>query len=229
VTGVDVWLVNAEISVDDEASFASVLDDHELARARSGHTAADRRRYVVAHGAARMILGARLGIAPDRLTWARGRHGKPTLVGLDVHVNLSHSGEFTAIAMASGRPVGIDIQTVMPSLDTVAMAWRFFAPAEAAEVAGAGTASADLFARLWARKEAVIKAAGGRLMRGLGIVVCGGESVTVDFPYEPAPGAYRVADVAAPAGYRAAVALAGVERYQVRVRPVRSAAEAAAA
>ena len=57
----------------------------------------------------------------------------------------------------------------MLSLDTIGLSARFFPPDEAAYVEAAPDARtrADRFAHLWARKEAVVKAAGGRLWPNL--------------------------------------------------------------
>ena len=87
------------------------------------------------------------------------------------------------------------------------MSTRFYPPAEATYVATGRDASAraDRFMRLWSRKEAAVKAAGGRLWPNLGIAVLGCDVVSCAEP----PGAHQVADVPAPAGFWAAVALAG--------------------
>ena len=118
------------------------------------------------------------------------------------------------MAIAVGRAVGVDIQHIAPGLDVVAMSARFYPPAEAAFVAAGGDegARADRFTRLWCRKEAVVKAAGGRLWPNLKIAVAGRGVVSCAEP----PGGHRVADVPAPAGFRAAVALAGAAPFVAR-------------
>ena len=81
------------------------------------------------------------------------------------------------------------------------MATRFF-PAD--EVAYLDGDPAGRFARLWARKEAVIKAGGGRLWRGLACRCAARRTMLVDYDATEgqvaAPGPYRVCDVAAPDG-----------------------------
>jgi 4'-phosphopantetheinyl transferase len=219
---VEVWLVDTTASDAELAAYERVLDGGERARAVGAGTEVARRRYVVAHGAMRMLLGARLGVDPAALAFIAGPHGKPALDGLGAEVNLSHSGGWAMLALSPDRPVGVDVQRVMPSLDAAAMGRRWFAPGEAAEVAAAGPAGAaaraGVFGRLWARKEAVVKAAGGRILRCSAIEV--GRSV-VDCPDGPAPGLYRVRDVPAPDGYHAAVAVAGAADVDVTLRPWR--------
>lgn len=118
-----------------------------------------------------------------------------------------------AAAVSSDRPVGVDIQHVLPGLDAVAVSVRFFPPHEARYVTAGRDASAraDRFTYLWARKEAVVKAAGSRLWPNLKIAVRSRDVVTCS---EPAS-SHRVADVEAPAGFRAAVALNGTAPFVV--------------
>jgi 4'-phosphopantetheinyl transferase len=119
-----------------------------------------------------------------------------------------------AVAISTSRPVGVDIQHLVPRLDPVALAARFFPPEEAAYVAvgpDAG-ARADRFAQLWARKEAVVKAAGGRLWPNLKIAVHGRDVVSCAEPQA----ACRVADVPAPPTFRAALALTGAASFTAK-------------
>lgn len=48
-------------------------------------------------------------LAYERLTLSKLSNGKPYLVNSNLHVSLSHSGEYLAIAL-SPTPVGVDIQ-----------------------------------------------------------------------------------------------------------------------
>ena len=112
-----------------------------------------------------------------------------------------------ALRLLAGRAVGVDIQHLVPSLDPVALSVRFF-PADEAGYVAAGpdaVARADRFGHLWARKEAVVKAAGGRLWPNLAITVHRRDVVTCADPAVPC----RVTDLPAPEGFRAAVALTG--------------------
>ena len=75
---------------------------------------------------------------------------------------------------------------------------------------------AGRFARLWCRKEACVKAHGGRLAEGLHLPVHLLGPLVVRDPAGTLPGTCRVRDVPAPAGYRAAVALSGDQPFVVR-------------
>lgn len=183
----------------------SVLDDVERARAGCLRWHADRRQYVVAHAAARHVVAQRLGIAPERVRWRRGPHGKPELDG-GPQVNLSRSGDLAAVAVCDERPVGVDVQVSATRLHPARLAARFYPADEAAYVAEAE--SADRFLRLWVRKEACAKAAGDRLLPWLSLPV----------REDRVPGPFLVADLPAPAGYHAAVALAGHGPYRTEIR-----------
>jgi 4'-phosphopantetheinyl transferase len=206
MTLVDAWPIRTREPFDE-----ALLDEEERARRDRIAAPADRQRYGAAHAAARRIVAEVLGIEPAEVRWTRTPNGKPELAGHALRVNLSHAGDHALVAVCAERAVGADLQDVVPGLDTAAMARRFFPPAEAELVAADGPGR---FAQLWARKEAVVKAAGGRLFPNLGTPVAG----------DPPPPAeldgvrYAVADVAAPPGFRAAIALAGPEPFTVRMR-----------
>jgi 4'-phosphopantetheinyl transferase len=206
---VHIWIVSVDVPSDIAAGCWDVLDDSERARAEAFLNPRDRQRFTVAHGALRILAGCELGTRPNALSWNPGRNGKPELAPpwSGLHTSLSHSADMIAAAVSRDRPVGVDIQRVMPGLDAVAVSARFFAPHEARYVAAGRDAGAraDRFTHLWARKEAVVKAASGRLWPNLKIAVRSRDVVTCT---EPAS-SHRVADVEAPAGFRAAVALNG--------------------
>jgi 4'-phosphopantetheinyl transferase len=206
---VRVWIVPVDVPPATAARCQDVLDDRERARAAAFDHPRDRQRFTVAHGALRILAGRALGTRPAALTWTAGPHGKPQLVPpwSGLHTSLSHSGDMIAAALSAARPVGVDVQHLVPGLEVVGLSARFFPPAEAGYVAAGRDpgARADRFAHLWARKEAVVKAAGSRLWSNLKIAVRSLDVVSCADPASP----YRVADVTAPPGFRAAVALTG--------------------
>jgi 4'-phosphopantetheinyl transferase len=126
------------------------------------------------------------------------------------------------LAVCGARPVGVDIQRLRDDLDVVAMSARYFTRPETSFVAAAERRAGQLarFARLWARKEACVKASGGRLMQGMALPVhparrgrAGG--MLVRGTADTLPGPYLVRDIAAPQGFRAALALEGTGAYSV--------------
>jgi 4'-phosphopantetheinyl transferase len=214
---VRVWIIPCDVPPEISARCEEVLDDGERARAAAFLAPGDRHQFIVAHGARRILVGRQLRTPAATLRWIGGAHGKPELAPpwSALRTSLSHSASLIAVATSAPRPVGIDLQHLMPGLDAIGMSARFFPPDEASYVAAAPDANtrADRFAHLWVRKEAVVKAAGGRLWPNLKIAVRDTEVIGCAEPAER----YRVTDLRAPAGYRAAVALSGTAPFEVHI------------
>jgi 4'-phosphopantetheinyl transferase len=208
----EVWLIRAAVPGSIVGVLNSLLDERERHRA-GGWRWTERRRYIVAHGVTRLVLGDRLGTLPTEIHFTYGENGKPELPGL--HLSLSHSGEFCMLALSPHRPVGVDIQQLASGVEPVSMALRYFSPEEARFVAAASPVErARRFARLWTRKEALTKAFGGRLVRELCVPV----GVTRRSVIISSPIPHRLADIRAPQGFRAAIALAGRASFRVTLR-----------
>jgi 4'-phosphopantetheinyl transferase len=214
---VQVWIIPSHVPPATLTMFAGLLDDGERARAVTFKKMNDQRLFTIAHGAVRVLAGREADTSPAAFTWIPGEHGKPELMPpwSGLHTSVSHSGDLAAVAVTTSRPVGVDIQQIVPGLDAAALSARFFPPGEASYVAaGHGRHErANRFARLWVRKEAAVKSAGGRLWPNLAIEVRGRDVVTCTRP----AGSHRVARVSAPGGYHAAVALAGPEPFAMSV------------
>jgi len=135
-------------------------------------------------------LAQRPGCAPQTLGIRRDARGRPYLTGTDgaVDVNWSHSGQALLVACAVGVRLGVDIEFQRPRRNALALAERFFAPSEAAQLRALPEAMREAaFTRLWCAKEAVLKAHGQGISYGLErlvfalegdawqLVRCGGE------------------------------------------------------
>ncbi len=173
-------------------------------RSRVGKTVVDVYRVPLAgparsgcaDAALERILAHQLGHAPRIV---RGEHGKPRLAEGALAFNVAHSGTWAVIAIAPSE-VGIDIEQHRP-LDAAVLAARYFTPAEAAAVRG----EPALFFRVWARKEAWLKA------RGVGVLAPLNE---VDV--RGAVAGWFVEDLPIAPGYSAAVA-APVPSLEIRL------------
>jgi 4'-phosphopantetheinyl transferase len=202
------------------AELEAWLDPGELSRARRLRRPADRERFVATRGLLRELLGRELGLAPEAVRLSLTEGGKPFLAGADLRFNVAHSGSRSAIALASGCEVGIDVERLREDLDLVAVAPRTLSPPElrAWGALAEGERRRAFFAA-WARKEAYLKARGEGLRLGL-------ESIEVS--PGPAPGVALARETAAPAppwavrdldagpGYAAAVCAPGTD-WELRV------------
>jgi 4'-phosphopantetheinyl transferase len=199
---VHVWSIDTVGRPPAVAHLATLLDDDERRRADALLCADERLRFLVTHGAARILVGRHLGVPPDQLRWRYGPNGKPELAG--VRVSLSHSGDRALLALTDRRAVGVDVETLPPDRTAVRLAARFFPDAEARFVAaGRRGEQAGRFARLWVRKEACVKAAGARLVEGLPLPVHSRDVVAVGADR------YLLRDLAIAPDCRAALAVAG--------------------
>jgi 4'-phosphopantetheinyl transferase len=153
--------------------WSAALDDDARAEAcrpvLSGdeHARADRfafehltRRYIIAHGFLRDVLGRYLGAPAADVPFATGEHGKPCVPGAELQFNLSHSGDLAVCAVTLGRAVGVDVEFIRPVEELDAIVGRFFAAGEGARIRAAADRERAFF-ECWTRKEAYIKAVGG--------------------------------------------------------------------
>lgn len=139
-----------------------VLDENERARAARMATPLLRRRFAAAHGATRQVLGAMLGVDAGRLRFLAGVHGKPSLSVPDacgIHFNLSHCRGRALLAVAD-TDVGVDLEGWIER-DTARLAADVLTDSELADFdACPPDRQPRELARLWAAKEALLKACG---------------------------------------------------------------------
>ena len=146
----------------------ALLDDVELGRRRSYVREQDQARFTLAAVLLRLVAGSRLGVAPgdvdvDRTCDACGEpHGRPRLPSTELHLSVTHSGDFAAVATTAAGPVGIDLEVVRP-FDHRPLVNEVLAPEELD-----GDTSLEEFFTYWTRKESVLKATGA----GLRVPMC---------------------------------------------------------
>ena len=159
----EVHVVLVDLTDFELATFASILDADECRRAASFRSRDDRDRFIASHVAFREVVGAVLHKPPADVRWSIGGNNKPLVVGSTLGVNLSHSGERAAIALAWRRDVGVDIEQVR-ELDDLEPAAVAFSRAEHRELLSyQGDGRRDAFYRVWVGKEAFLKARGDGL------------------------------------------------------------------
>jgi 4'-phosphopantetheinyl transferase len=156
---VDVWLIHLPENLQGEALS---LSPDESARAARFVFDRDRARFSVAHSALRDILSRYTLQLPLAIQLRTGEKGKPYLADYPAtRFNLSHSGCWAMVAVASRREVGVDIECIRAERSTGGIADRFFAPAEVRELMETPEERrVSAFFNCWSRKEAYIKARG---------------------------------------------------------------------
>lgn len=149
--------------------FLAQLQPDEIARANRFYFERDHKRFVIARGFLRLLLGRYLAGDPARLVFSYGEYGKPSLESERVlRFNMSHSHEMALYALTEGREIGVDVERVRADFTSDDIARRFFSPFEVASLDALPIAErVDGFFRCWTRKEAYIKATGRGLSQGL--------------------------------------------------------------
>ncbi len=171
VVTVQVWVI---LTRDPEPScldqFLAYLSPAERHRSHSIRHALTQRNFLVGRGCLRYLLGRCLGQPPASLSFTYGPQGKPSLGqgngGLEF--NLSHSGDYVAIAIADRR-VGIDLEQVRTLTALPALCKRCLSPGEQTSLLTLPEPQATLqFFRYWTAKEAYLKGVGVGLSQPMG-------------------------------------------------------------
>jgi 4'-phosphopantetheinyl transferase len=162
---VHVWRVGLAPDASCVERLRCSLSADESQRAARFYFEPDRRRFIVARGALRDILGRYLGMAPSELSFCYSFYGKPALARVPgeekLRFNVTHSHELALVAVTRDREVGVDLEYLRPDIACEEIAERFFS---ARERAGLRALPAEVkhqaFFNCWTRKEAYIKAHG---------------------------------------------------------------------
>lgn len=136
----------------------------------------------------RLLLGGYLGCPGRDVRLVRNAAGKPMLdspdgaaAASDLAFNLSHAGDWLAIAVARGLEPGIDIESLRRALRWRRLAQRWFPLSEARAVECAESPARE-FLRRWTAREAMIKAMGDTLAASLARIQL--DSVDADRPMQ---------------------------------------------
>jgi 4'-phosphopantetheinyl transferase len=128
-----------------------------------------------------MALSRYLDQPASELALTTGTFGKPRLAGESpLRFNLAHSAGLAVMAFATVSEVGIDLEAVTGTeICAESIATGYFTPEEAALVRRARSmdTQARIFLRLWARKEAILKAAGCGLLSTLDSIDVAGSNI----------------------------------------------------
>ena len=143
-----------------------------------------------AHVLLREVLGRATLTSAAHVRIRTGESGKPSVDG--VEFSLSHTGSVVLIGLGD-LPLGVDVEKI-PEERTVDQVGSSFHPRETAELLDLPVDERpEAFARVWVRKEALLKAIGTGLSRGISRDYVGAGTV----PGTPVAG-LRIHDLALP-------------------------------
>lgn len=211
-----VWAVRLRVTPEVWSEMWAALVPDERQRAEAFHFDDPRRRFVVARGALRRLLGEYLNLPPGTIELTFDDHGKPRLAvshsGTDLHFNLSHSGDLALVVVTACCEVGIDVEQVRNVGHMEQIARRFFHPAEVDQVLTTSLATRnEAFFRCWTAKEAVLKGIGTGILGSLSsfeVPVSEHPAAWIETPTAPleTPSRCWLQQLSPCAGYKAAVA-----------------------
>jgi len=139
----------------------ALLSSDERARADSFYFEQDRRCYLAAQAALRLLIARYTGESPGSLAIRKEPNGRPILENFALHISLSHSGNLVLIALSSAAPVGVDVEEIRGIPDLMAIAQSHFSMTEIEAITRlAPSQRATAFFVTWTRKEAFVKAIG---------------------------------------------------------------------
>lgn len=107
--------------------------------------------------------------AANKITFHKNKNGKLFLDNSPLFFNISHSGDFIAIAIAKDFDIGVDIENpTRANSNYLEIAERYFTREEYVALSHLqGKDQEQLFYKIWTLKEAVLKATGDGIVGGL--------------------------------------------------------------
>ena len=229
--GVDVWLSFYETldSPKWRSAFAALLTPEERARHDRLRPPLQQLEYLAAGALCRHVLSRYAAVDPAAWRFMPGEHGKPHILGPPVEpplwFNLSGTRGLVACAVSRATPtIGVDVEVIEATADTLAVAAQFFSASEAEALRALPPDEQPArFFSTWTLKEAYVKA------RGLGIAAVplqdlsfalapdGSIGLSIAPSLADDPAAWQFASIQVSADHRLAVAVR-VPAAQLRLR-----------
>ncbi len=157
-----------ELSEDEYQKWYSLMSIDKKKRVDRLRFADDKKRTVAGEMLAKIMIAKWCNISPESIIFDIGEHGKPFATQLDIHFNISHSGDMVVCAV-NDKPVGIDVEQIRP-ID-LKVAKRVFNKEELQYLFGFSPTNKDYvltenidiltrFFEIWTAKEATVKCSG---------------------------------------------------------------------
>lgn len=175
---VHLYFISLDLSADRLEKLASLLSEDEINRANRYHFPAHKRRFLVARGCLREILGSYLAINPEKVEFIYSERGKPS-INSQLQFNLSHSEEMAVCGLTLTSRIGVDLEKMRAMKDLNNLTKRFFCAKEH-ELIEKSAEKEKLFFQLWTAKEAYLKALGTGISGGLDRVEVGLDPLKLD-------------------------------------------------
>ena len=169
---IHLWCANLKRFSQAMPLLQAMLSPVERARAVKFKFPQDRDYFVIRRGLLRWLLSQYLPVPPTQHEFVRGEFGKPGLLvsrkTTSIQFNFSHSAGMAVYAITGGIEIGVDIERIRLMDDIEDIVEIFFTKGESATLRAlpAGR-KLEAFYNCWTRKEAILKATGEGIARGV--------------------------------------------------------------
>jgi 4'-phosphopantetheinyl transferase len=158
-----------------EQQFPPLPSEEEIAQAARFTHPELHQSYLKTRWAMRDILGHYLSVSPDQVQLRYAELGKPELIPraheLDLHFNLTHSGDGALFAVTLGTEIGIDMEKIGQKPRPVRLAKRYFTEEVVQQLGALNEQDQQItLLKLWTQYEAYKKAQGVGLRGGEGLL-----------------------------------------------------------
>jgi len=215
---VEVWRVELRGTAPPSATDLDVLSADERDRHDSYLAAESARIFASTRLALRGLLGRRLACDPRDVRIEVDSRGKPSLANSAwPFFNVSHGSSAALIALCDAGAVGVDVESGLADDAASGLPSLVCTPAELAWLAAHRAEAAETIARLWCRKEAVLKAEGVGLARPMSDVELGDPALRHGSAKMGEGLIARWCDLALPVAERGAVAVLATASSKLQV------------
>ena len=161
---VHAWIATSDGSPPSGEPLADELSATELAESRRFRFEVHRHRFLAACLFRRRVLALYLGIRAKEVAFSYGTKGKPSIaseLGSDLSFNAAETDGLSAIVVARGRSVGVDIERLrsVPEAQGIVSGFGSSLEKDAFDRIR-HEERGDCFLRWWTGKEAFVKAVG---------------------------------------------------------------------
>lgn len=160
---IHIWTADLNLTQAEENKKFALLSADERERANRFRFPIHKQRFIAARSKLRELIHLYLNIAPEEIIFSYDEHEKPHLQhanSIPLRFNLSHSQHIAVFAFTLEHAIGVDIEKIQEDFN-FAIAQRYFSASEnAALMKLPPQEKIAAFYRIWARKEAIIKADG---------------------------------------------------------------------
>ena len=161
-----LWVLNLNELVKLMDMLKSLLNKDEQERANRFAFERDRNRFICFRGVLRCLQGRYIGQNPREVHLLYGEFGKPFLKQERIFFNVAHSHNMGLIGISRSFPLGVDIEQIRSFPEAQLLSEQFFSDREKRMIRQTKE-DIKVFFRIWARKEAFIKALGRGLSQSL--------------------------------------------------------------